>query len=65
MHYEYETIEMDNNPLYQAHVVENEHRRIIDEQAAAGHRFAGYIPIVSGANGKILSFDLVFEASEA
>ena len=65
MHYEYVTIEMDNNPFYQAHVTENEHRRIIDERAAAGQRFAGYVPTTSGANGKILAFDLVFEVLES
>lgn len=64
MHYEYATISMANNVVYQARIEDEKHRKIIDEHAAKGHRFMGYVPTVSGANGKILAFDLVFEVDE-
>lgn len=64
MHYEYATISMTNNVVYQARIEDEQHRKIIDEHAAQGQRFAGYVPTVSGANGKILAFDLVFEVDD-
>lgn len=38
-----------------------EHRRIIDEYAAKGYRYAGYIPTKLDDFGKIKDIDLVFE----
>ena len=64
MHYEYERVDMKNNVVYQARVMDEIHRKLIDERARQGHRFVGYVPTVSGANGKILSFDLVFEVKD-
>lgn len=59
-HYEYVTVDFANNPVFQART-DGEHRRVIDERAAAGQRFCGMVPTVSGANGKILQYDLIFE----
>lgn len=64
MRYEYERIDMKNNVVYQARVMDEIHRTVIDEHAKKGHRFVGYVPTVSGANGKILAFDLVFEIND-
>lgn len=38
-----------------------EHRRIIDEYAAKGYRYAGYIPTKLDDFGKIKDIDLIFE----
>lgn len=39
----------------------DEHRKIIDEYAAKGYRYVGYIPTVISDYGKIKDIDLVFE----
>ena len=38
-----------------------EHRRIIDEYAAKGRRYAGFIPTVMDSYGRLKDMDLVFE----
>ena len=38
-----------------------EHRKIIDEYAANGYRYAGYVPILMDRNGKLYDIDLLFE----
>ncbi len=38
-----------------------EHRKIIDEYAAKGYRYAGYIPAVINDYGKFKDLDLIFE----
>lgn len=38
-----------------------EHRQIIDERAAKGWRYAGYIPTLLDTNGKLYEIDLIFE----
>ena len=38
-----------------------EHRKIIDEYAEKGYRYAGYIPTDINDYGKILEMDLIFE----
>lgn len=38
-----------------------EHRKIIDEYAARGYRYAGYIPAVINDYGKPKELDLIFE----
>ena len=38
-----------------------EHRQIIDEYAAKGYRYVGYIPTDMNNNGKIYEMDLIFE----
>ena len=39
----------------------NEHRKIIDEYAEKGYRYAGYIPTDINDYGKIREMDLIFE----
>lgn len=41
--------------------VSEEHRQIIDEYAAKGYRYAGFIPAKMSDYGKIIDMDLVFE----
>lgn len=41
-----------------------EHRRIIDEYAAKGYRYAGFIPTNMSDYGKIKDMDLIFEKDE-
>lgn len=38
-----------------------EHRKIIDEHAAKGYRYVGYIPTYMDGNGRIEDMDLIFE----
>ena len=38
-----------------------EHRRTIDEYAAKGYRYVGYIPTKITPHGKIVEMDLIFE----
>lgn len=38
-----------------------EHRAVIDDYAARGWRYVGYIPAAINDYGKILQLDLVFE----
>ena len=38
-----------------------EHRRIIDDYAAQGFRYVGYIPVNLSDYGKLKDIDLVFE----
>ena len=38
-----------------------EHRKIIDEYAAKGYRYVGYIPTGLDDFGKIKDIDLIFE----
>ena len=38
-----------------------EHREIIDEYAAKGYRYVGYIPTKISDYGKIKAIDLIFE----
>ena len=38
-----------------------EHRQIIDEYAAKGYRYVGYIPTKITPHGKIVEMDLIFE----
>lgn len=41
-----------------------EHRKIIDDYAAKGWRYAGFIPTNMNDYGKIKDIDLVFEKDE-
>ena len=38
-----------------------EHRIIIDEYAAKGYRYVGYVPTNISDYGKIIDMDLIFE----
>ena len=38
-----------------------EHRIIIDEYAAKGYRYVGYVPTNISDYGKIMDMDLIFE----
>lgn len=38
-----------------------EHRIIIDEYAAKGYRYVGYVPTNTSDYGKIMDMDLIFE----
>lgn len=41
--------------------VSEEHRRIIDEYAAKGYRYVGFIPTKMSDYGKMVDMDLIFE----
>ncbi|MED9966671.1 MAG: DUF4177 domain-containing protein [Blautia sp.] len=41
-----------------------EHRRIIDEYAAKGYRYVGYIPTDITCSGQLTKMDLIFEIDQ-
>lgn len=41
-----------------------EHRQIIDEYAARGYRYVGYVPTDINDHGKIKAIDLIFEIDQ-
>ena len=55
--YEYERLQIGSMVLSES----TEHRLIINKYALAGYRYVGYIPVVIGSEGRIMSIDLVFE----
>ena len=44
--------------------ISEEHRQIIDEYAAQGYRYVGFIPTNISDYGKIKEMDLVFEIDQ-
>ena len=55
----YEYVNININSFIGAGSVE--HRRIIDEYAAKGYKYVGYIPTNITDHGKIKEMDLIFE----
>ena len=41
-----------------------EHRQIIDDYAAKGYKYVGYIPTNITPHGKIVEMDLIFEIDQ-
>ena len=41
-----------------------EHRKIIDDYAAKGYQYVGYIPTQITSHGKIAEIDLIFEMNQ-
>ena len=41
---------------------QEEHRKVIDEYAAKGYRYAGWVPVYIDADGKMKDIQLIFEA---
>lgn len=60
--YEFVTVKVKNNPVMNADL--SEHRKVIEEYAAKGYSYKGYIPTVQGPSGKIIEMDLIFEIEE-
>ncbi len=57
--YEFVNVKLDNCPPGSAYL--KEHRKIIEEYAAKGFVYKGYIPTHQGASGKTVEVDLIFE----
>lgn len=55
--YEYVRVHMEG--IFDAKA--EKHREIIDEYAAQGYRYAGYIPTYIDMDGKMREIDLIFE----
>ena len=55
--YEYERLQIGSIMIKES----TEHRMIINKYALEGYSYVGYIPVVIGAEGRIMSIDLVFE----
>ena len=63
--YEYKYIRMDTGGSFWFGNVNAPHREIIDQQAAEGWRYAGYVPTEFTSHGGVSSIDLVFERPAA
>ena len=57
--YEFVTVKVKNNPVMNASYTG--HRKVIEEYAAKGYTYKGYIPTVQGPSGKAVEMDLIFE----
>lgn len=57
--YEYAHVELDN--FAPGSSKSEGHRVVIDEYAAKGYRYAGFVPCQFGPTGKMIAMDLVFE----
>ena len=55
--YEYERLQIGSMMISES----TEHRLIINKYALEGYRYVGYIPVVIGSEGRIMSIDLIFE----
>ena len=55
--YEYERLQIWGMMISES----TEHRLIINKYASEGYRYVGYIPVVIGSDGRLMSIDLVFE----
>ena len=58
----YEYVKISINKFLGAGSIE--HRQIIDEYAAKGYKFVGYIPTKICDYGKIQEMDLIFEIDQ-
>ena len=58
--YEYVSINIDG--FFSAGT--EEHRQIIDDYAAKGYKYVGYIPTNITSHGKIFLLDLIFEIDQ-
>ena len=56
---QYEYVNININGLFTSG--SEEHRQIIDEYAAKGYRYVGYVPTNITPHGKIVEMDLIFE----
>ncbi len=61
MGYEYQYISLSVGGGFFADNSAGSHRAIIDEQAAQGWRYVGYIPIAFTSHGGQSKIDLIFE----
>lgn len=60
--YEFVVVKVKNNPVMNASF--SEHRKVIEEYAAKGFTYKGFIPTVQGPSGKTVEMDLIFETEE-
>lgn len=58
--YEFVEVKLKNNYVANAEI--SEHRKIIEEWAEKGYRYAGFIPSKQGPSGKMVVIDLIFES---
>lgn len=59
MQTEFVTMDMENNPAWNAEL--EGWRPIIIEWAEKGYAYSGFVPVKSGPTGKLLVIDLVFQ----
>lgn len=60
---EYVRLKYANNKLISSDI--KEHREVIDEYVKKkGMEYVGFIPVLFGANGKVMEIDLMFRKKE-
>ena len=59
--YRYEYVRIDTGLFFLVPSEDNQHREIIDEYAAKGLRYVGFVPAMQSGEGRIRQYDLVFE----
>lgn len=60
---EYVRLKYANNKLISSDI--KEHREVIDEYVKKkGMEYVGFIPVLFGANGKVMEIDLMFKKKE-
>lgn len=60
---EYVRLKYANNKLISTDI--KEHREVIDEYVGKkGMEYIGFIPVLFGANGKVMEVDLIFKKKE-
>ncbi len=60
---EYVRLKYANNKLISSDI--KEHREVIDEYVKKkGMEYVGFIPVLFGANGKVMEIDLMFKKRE-
>ncbi|MBQ7903904.1 MAG: DUF4177 domain-containing protein [Oscillospiraceae bacterium] len=59
--YRYEYVRIDTGLFFLVPSEDNQHREIIDEYAAKGWRYVGFVPAMQSGEGRIRQYDLVFE----
>lgn len=64
MNYRYEYVSLRTGGGFWADNADYEHRKIIDEYAAKGWRYVGFVPARFYGGGGMKEIDLVFEKPE-
>ena len=62
--YQYQYISVETGGGFFFGNGDGQHREIIDQEAAAGWRYVGFVPLSFTSHGGISSMDLVFEREE-
>ena len=63
--YEYFHVKVSAKSSFGAVTLAPDYRNIIDNAAAEGWRYAGFLPVSQTVHGAVLEYDLIFEREKA